>query len=468
VRPLLVGNRIDYRLLSVFVLINGLVLANACLHDPTIGYDSQWYLRYIEALSKLHLVTPSDSAEFFSPPLPFTFPALLMTVTGMNVVQAAKYAQFVNVFLSIGLTWYLIKACKLIEPRPSLALGAMVFLGILPVYYKTFAFVRGEPYVAFFSVVILYYLVRMIVRREFSSANVTGLSLGMGLCALSRQWGILLFPAVYLVFFGCWIRLRAQRARIARAAFASLMITAVIGGWFYLYLRLSQGSFTAFAREPTEGFSFGNQPPEFYLGISRGSLFNNPVRPHFPNQFIPIFYSETWGDYWCYFSVSGRDTRTGAFLSGVPLANSVATGRYPSWLQTNYASMSSYLGRVNRVSLLPSALAVISLFALAASVIRSRGDSGAVPDRWTPRVFLLVGLAAIMAGYLWFLIMYPSIGKGATIKASYVLQIFPFLAVVVGLAMERVEARSPRLYFVILAVLALVFIHNLPAMVTHY
>ncbi len=330
VQPFLSEARIDYRLLSVFVLINGLVFANACLHDPTIGYDSQWYLRYIEALSKLHLVTPRDSAEFFSPPLPFTFPALLMTFTGVDILQAAKFAQFFNVFLSIGLTWYLIKACRLIEERSSLALGALVFLGILPVYYKTFAFVRGEPYVAFFSVVILYYIVLMVARRQFTAVNAVVLGLSMGLCALSRQWGILLFPAVYLVLFLAWIRLRPHRASITKAILTSLMITVVLGGWFYVYLRYSQGSFTAFAREAATKFSFGNQPLEFYVGISRGSLFNNPVRPHFPNEFIPTFYSETWGDYWCYFSVSAIDTRTGAYLSGVPLANAVATGRYPS------------------------------------------------------------------------------------------------------------------------------------------
>ncbi len=130
--------------------------------------------------------------------------------------------------------------------------------------------------------------------------------------------------------------------------------------------------------------------------------------------------------------------------------------------------MSSYLGKVNRVSLLPSVLALVSLGVVAVGVVRQRGDPATVPDRWAIHVFLLLALGAIMVGYLWFLIMYPSPGKGATIKATYVLHIFPLVAVVVGVVLEKIEKRSPRLYYVLLGILCVVCIHNIPAMVTHY
>ena len=53
-----------------------------------------------------------------------------------------------------------------------------------------------------------------------------------------------------------------------------------------------------FNRRPAESFALSNQPQTFYLGGSAQLLFNNPIRPNFPNQFFPIFYSELWGDYW--------------------------------------------------------------------------------------------------------------------------------------------------------------------------
>src|SRR5215813_6401468 len=139
------GSSVDTPLMLVFSVINGLVLINACLHDPRVGYDADMHLAYIQALSQLRLVVPGDSTEFFSPPLPYVLPALLMSLTGVKVFWAAKFAQFLNVCLSAGLTFYLIKTCRLITSRSSLAVGSLIFLGILPVYYKTFAFVRGEP-----------------------------------------------------------------------------------------------------------------------------------------------------------------------------------------------------------------------------------------------------------------------------------------------------------------------------------
>ncbi len=152
-KPFRSENGFNVGLILIFLLINGIVFTNACLHDPRIGYDSTEHLRYIEAFSELRLVRPEDSFEFFSPPLPYVFPALLVSLTGMKVFWAAKMSQYLNFFLSVGSTWYLIKVCHLINPKSTLKLGALVFLGILPVYYKTFAFIRGEPYVVFFVMV---------------------------------------------------------------------------------------------------------------------------------------------------------------------------------------------------------------------------------------------------------------------------------------------------------------------------
>ena len=75
-KPFRLNNRWDRPLISVFFVINGIVFANACLHDPRIGYDAIDHLRYIQALSEFRLVAPSDSPEFFSPPFTLSCPSL--------------------------------------------------------------------------------------------------------------------------------------------------------------------------------------------------------------------------------------------------------------------------------------------------------------------------------------------------------------------------------------------------------
>ncbi|MFC1742713.1 hypothetical protein ACFL35_01875 [Candidatus Riflebacteria bacterium] len=454
----------DIPLIFIFILINGLTLINACLHDPKIGYDSVDHLAYIKTLAKLRLVTFADSWEFFSPPLPYAFPALLITITRMKVHWAAKFGQFLNVFLSLGLTYYLLKICQLISSEPSLKLGSLMFLGILPVYYKSFAFVRGEPYVAFFVIIIIYYSTVLFILERYNMTNAAILGITMGLCALSRQWGILLFPAVFLFGgFQC-IRYHRWRHTILWTLCLCLVLISLIAGWFYTHLYFKYGSFTKFNRKAAVRFSLSNQPSEFYIGLSPGLLFNNPIRPNFPNQFFPIFYSELWGDYWGYFTLYGLDTSKQKHVNGINLVKIVSKGKRPSWLETNYDTIGAYLGRVNIVCIFPS---VLALLAIVFACIRIIKESSLKLQREMNGLFLLAILTSI-AGYFWFLIMYPNIGKGDTIKATYLLQIYPIVAILVGKLLESIQKRTHFLFRLILCGISLVFLHNIFAMVTHH
>ena len=93
VSPFRSRGRFDVSLILVFSAIQGLVLLNACLHDPGIVYDADGHLAYIETLSKMRLVTPEDSHEFFNPPLSYFLPALLLSSAGVPLFWVAKIAQ---------------------------------------------------------------------------------------------------------------------------------------------------------------------------------------------------------------------------------------------------------------------------------------------------------------------------------------------------------------------------------------
>jgi len=462
------GRGFDTPLILVFSVINGLVLMNACLHDPRVGYDADLHLAYIQALSKLRLVAPGDSGEFFSPPLPYALPALLILLTGVKVFWAAKFAQFLNVCLSVGLTFYLIKTCRIISSRSSLAVGSLIFLGTLPVYYKTFAFVRGEPYVAFFAVVIMYYTLLIFIGQHFTTINATILGVAMGLCALSRQWGMLILPAVFLFMALQCIRYPQWRRPMTGTLCLCLLLISLTSGWFYAALKSSYGSARTFNRSRAAYFSFSNQPIEFYVRLSPKLLFTNPVRPNFPNQFLPIFYSEVWGDYWGYFTLYGIDTRMRTFVNGYYLDQVLSTGSRPHWLETNYDTIGAYLGRVNLVSIFPSVLGLVALVFGSIGLTRRSSHELFTTNQKEITGFLLLAIATSMGGYFWFLIMYPNIGKGDTIKATYMLQVFPFLAILVGNLLEHFNKKKHFLYLFVLGCLILSFAHNIFAMVTHY
>ena len=460
--------RIQPVLVLVFFLINAVVLLNAVLHPPTIGYDAHDHLRYVTTLAEGRLVTPADSAEFFSPPLPYLFPAALMRVASLSIEQAAKAAQLLNVLVSIGLTLFLLRICELIDPgKLPLKLGTLSFLGVLPVYYKTFAFVRGEPFVAFFAVLAVFYALQMAVQRRPTLWHATALGVALGLAGFSRQWGLLLLPAIAVWAGIVLIKTTQQRKRLLALLTVSLVIGSLLGSWFYLSMSVRFGSVTAFNRTPQGHFAIANQPSSFYFGLGDGHLFTDPLRSAFPNQLVPILYSETWGDYWGYFVVYGKDTRSGQWVDGHALWKTSSNEQSPDWLQTNRLSIAPLLGRANLVGLFPTLLALAAYLLGVAELVRFlRQSDPTVPTVATSLLVLVV--AASFAGYLWFLIMYPNRQKGDTIKSTYLLHVFPMVALLVGVLLQHIRQRSRPLYLGVITGLALVYLHNLPLIITRF
>jgi hypothetical protein len=91
-------------------------------------------------------------------------------------------------------------------------------------------------------------------------------------------------------------------------------------------------------------------------------------------------------------------------------------------------------------------------------------------DLWTVEANLLLLLFVLIsfAGYGWFLIKYPDFNRGNTIKATYILQVFPVLAILIAQPMVTSAQRMKHFFPLSLTILGLVFLHNLPAMVTRY
>ena len=453
----------DWPLVALLLSIHAIALFNALAHDPFIGYDAGHHLGYVDALSQLRLPTREDSEEFFSPPLPYLIPAAARWM-GASLRAAGKVGQIGNVIVSLGLCLQLLGICERMRPGDRrLRFVSLALLGSLPVHYKTFAFVRGEPLLAFLAVLVAGHVWDLLARDRPSGRQVALLGAGLGLALLARQWGALLFPAVGALALIVCFRPGPHRLRRAGAVACAFAIAAAIGGWYYVHLHRQFGSMAAFNRSGWKSFSFSNQPASFYFGLGDGALFVDPIRSSFPNQLLPILHSETWGDYWAYFLVYGRDTRNGRVMDGLVLDRALAGGARPEWLQTNRFRIAAYLGRVNLVSLLPSAALAAGALLGATALGRMLVGRGAVEREGLAAMHFLV-IAFTAAGYLYFLISFPSHSTGRTIKASYVLQICPALCILAGEAIVRLRRTSVKAYRALVALLAVCALHNLPAL----
>jgi len=220
------------------------------------------------------------------------------------------------------------------------------------------------------------------------------------------------------------------------------------------------GSAMAYVKKPS-AFSLSNYPSSFYLGMGGKDLFRAPVRPAFRNQLLPTLYSETWGDWGCYFLVYGIDPRTRHFLRGGTLEGVLS--RKPEVLRSNYKEMVRTLGRVNAVALFPSTLLVLGLVgALPSLKALLQGDRAC-----SKPALLLLTVLATFAAYLTLLILFPS-RSGNMLKATYVLPAFPALGLLAADLLMRLREASAVAFRLTVGVLAAVALHNSVAFVTRY
>ncbi|MEN8183653.1 MAG: hypothetical protein ABFS46_14080 [Myxococcota bacterium] len=466
-------------LMTAFVLVNGLVLVNAALHDPRIGYDARGYAAYVEVLSEGRLPGPRDSYEYLSPPLPFVLPATVRAASRSFGVEAErgrwlawKSGQLGNLLWSMLLTFFLLDLGRLLGPDLlHIRLTSLLFVGLLPVYQQSFAGMRAEPLVASLTVTTTWATLWALRGRTLRRYLVLGILLG--LLALTRQWALAVVAGIGLVGLLHLARAERRGAILRGGCLAGLLAFTVCGG-FYWHLHDRYGSLAPHQQLGSvpdarrANFSFRNQPRSFYLDMRADKLFSDPVFPALPNRLLPQLHSTLWGDYWGFWVVAARDLRDGSYLHYLRAHRIIRQeGTQPAWLWTNRDRMGPYLGLVNAVSLLPSSLLLASL---AFGIVRSlRATAVRRPSLRTDLLRLATAVIVLsLASYGYFLLVTPDLLVGTTLKAMYQLHVFPLWALLVAALLETLRGRSRWLYGLLLTGLAATFLWNARMLITSY
>jgi hypothetical protein len=443
-------------------MIIAVVAYDAVVHDPMVGYDAPNHVRYAEALAAGHWPKPPEVYEYFSPPLPYVIPAAAMRLCGASSWWAVKCAQLLNVVLCLVIIRGVRRLAEAMRPGDVwMDVATLLFLATVPAFYRTLALFRGEGFVAAFGVLAACELVHVVKRDRDHSPLLLGCYLG--LAALSRQWAFGLWGGAALFFALQAIGRRAEWSSALRSAAIVLALAISLAAPFYLYLALTYGKVTAFNRQGAESLTLANQPETFYFGVDTGALRFDPIRPSAPNRMPTIFYADFWGDYWAYFLVYARDPRDGRYLFGPDFEHATTS---PSDVVTNRPSIARYLGRNLVLDVFPSAFFVVGLLAGILElprVLRTTADR-----RGEVRFLAAAMLAGSLSLFLWFVIMYPERREGDTVKASYMLQCIPFLALLAADRLVALRDCSQRAFAIAFAALIVIMLHNLPAAVTRY
>ena len=460
--PFYTGGRPVLPLILLFCLLNATVLVNAVLHDGRIQYDDSGHIQNLKDYGNLRFPKPRDTIQFFCPPLPYIGPGLLAGWYVLDMYSATKIGQLINVCLSLLLSYTLLRLLWWVSPdRPILRVAAVGLLTMLPVYYRTFSYVRGEPFVATFGLLSMYYTLRVFWGRETSWPSAIKLGLAMGLTALSRQWGMLLLAACAGFAFLCCLRNMRRQVPLLKAGVLASAVALIAGGWFYVHLHVEHGSITAFNKPPSDR----HKSPKFFLGGGNGELFRRPIRGSFDAHGAAVLYSDTWGDYWGYFLLGGRNPEDGSLVHGYGLKRARNNGTLHT-PRTNAKGMARYLGIVNAVALLPSVIMgtgfLVSLLCVVRCfMLRPIGHDEAL------RILCATVVTTSLAGLAWFAMNYR-ISEHSTIKATYILQAFPPLAILGAYVLEGIHRLWPRAFRVLCMLLVLAVCCIVPAWFTRY
>lgn len=448
----------------MFVLVNGTILLNALTHDPRVAYDARQHFAYVDVLATGRLPLRTETAAFYGPPLPYVVPALVRGLTGASLKTSVRAALVFQAMLSVVLTVALLLACERLRPGNGvLKLVALGLCGMPAVYYRTFAMLRGEPYLATFGVVLVVLSLGAIARGSVHRRSALAMALTCAAIALSRQLGALL-----LLGWGAFALLQLAR-RVpgwGHAIVASVVAVVVGSGWFYFGLREREGTAIAW-NLPRADFELANQPSEFYLGTGSGNLFSAPGRPRFQKQFVPVLYADWWGDYWHYFLFRGRRS-TGACVAWPAPAESNAPPVAGADYTGNYDAMLRYLGVVDAVALLPAGLVLAGLALGAGAGARLLRVRRAATTRTQGVGLVFLMSIATLLGYLWFVVSFPRPDDGDTVKATYVFQLDPLLSLLGAEAVVLLRARSRAGFRVLGALLLVVAIVVSPTWISRW
>ena len=439
----------DSHIKIILFVILFIMIFNVFSYYHEFGYDGQDHKWYIEVLP-LDLPTQNDTKEFFSPPLPYLFPSIIDSIcdklyetnrTSINCsIFYGNITQFFQLFMFFIILFCYLKILNLLSENKNYKNLTLILLLLIPVNYKTFVMIRGEPYVSFFFFLILYLLFSIISKeKDINRADYIFLTLLMGGLGLSRQWGLLLLPGIFLTIFLVYkYKDKEFSKKYTRLVFSSSVFSFPLYFWFYTHLFLNYGSITAFNREPLP-FNFSNQSTSFYFDLALADIFTKPIRGFsLENKLFPILYSETWGDYFGYFLITHAK----------------------GGLEANY-ELVPYLGRVNLLALIPTFLFILGIFYF---VINFKNLN--INQKIMYSTFLLC-VSFMWIGYMWFVIKYPNYSKGDTIKATFILQLIQLLPFF-GSIFVIDNFKSKRLFNLIYSVIFFIFLYNIPAMISRY
>lgn len=396
------------------LLLIGMLFANSQSYRTRHGFDAGSHTAYAEYLSLEGALPTFDVAYVsYNPPVFYLYGAAVFTacrwlgfdpftsyseIDEKNAPNKSRDVAKMLVSLAVGLIGIMLMLfCKRLFGKTGMA-AYLVCLISIPAFFKASAMYSPEPFLT-----VLVWLAMLIAladwgeRWDLSQAILAGIL--SGLAIWTRPFGFAVAGAWGLMFLFALIFWRRAGIRWIRKALIIGVISAIAAVALFAFNHQRFGK--AMARPRNTVAMYKPHSMQFYFGIAPATLFTRPQRPELGDRFLPIIYSDLWGDYWKKWALNDR------------LDDS----------SFNKSLWRRLLGIQNALALLPTVVLLAGLVALIHRAVRAGPE-----DRLAP--FLPVAFLLLVGGafFLYFVLSTPAkdLNQVKALYIHFLLPIIPF------------------------------------------
>lgn len=419
------------RVVAYCVIAAAAVIAvrNATVYPAIAGYDAQEAIDYAEGLVRDGRL-PEATGSYYTPPGFFAVGGVGIELgERLELDHPERVGQVVNALAAVGTMLLLLALVRLLWPgREVLHIAAIVFFAVCPVVMKSAAMFHPEPLSMLLSTAAVVLAARILVRSDYRLRVALALGVTLGLAQLVRAWTLWTVGVVVLVLVVAAVTRSRDRGSLLRVVAAVAVVAILVPSPWYAH-QLSRYDSALFGQPHPEEPVWSRRPLGFFVGSGLPEVMTEPYRPSFSRQFLPIAYTETWGDYFGVWRwIPGGD----------PPSDSVRR----------------QLQRMAILGLPFTLVAVAGWLALLALALRR-------PGRFAERQLVALLPLAALAGAVYFGTAYPT-PDGDTVKGSFMLTAVPAWAACFGFAFDGLVWRFRRLSPVLLTVFAVLALFCVP------
>ena len=208
------------------------------------------------------LTTMNGEARYQKPPLPTWFAAISGLLFGIKNILALRFPGIIMVILT-GIYSYLLSNKLLKNKTHSLINGLITITS-----FYVIGIIIEAPWDIFthgFMLIAIFHLFQLFEKQKqyWQHTLLTGLFIGFSiLCKGPVSFYALLLP--FLISYGITYKYKHFRAKLF-SAFSILILALLVGGWWFLYVRLEDPeTFLSIATKETGNWGSYNVRPFYY------------------------------------------------------------------------------------------------------------------------------------------------------------------------------------------------------------